>query len=244
VAFVLNLVALFAFFVKGVAGFGPALFLVPLWSLLLPLKQVQVVPATAFLLLLANLPMLFLVRRHLNPRRDLAAALPYALGIVLGTRCLLALPEAVLRRVLGALLLAFAAWVLIRPRVPSKSPRLSRGEQMRLAAVGFSGGFLVGMVGAGALPFLVYTPLRYPKDEARALFTAVFALGTLVWAGSYLLFGLLGKEEASLALLALPGTLAGLWLGNRTAGRLSPTAFARVVGVLLVVPGAKLAGLF
>ncbi len=241
-AFVLNLVALFAFFVKGVAGFGPALFLVPLWSLFLPLKQV--VPATAFLLFLANLPMLFLVRRHLNPRRDLAAALPYALGIVLGTRCLLALPETTLRRVLGVLLLAFAAWVLIRPRVPSKSPRLSPGEQMRLAAVGFSGGFLVGMVGAGALPFLVYIPLRYPKDEARALFTAVFALGTLVWAGSYLLFGLLGQEEAGLALLALPGTLAGLWLGNRAARRLSPPAFARVVGALLVIPGAKLAGLF
>ena len=241
-AFVLNLVALFAFFVKGVAGFGPALFLVPLWSLFLPLKTV--VPATAFLLFVANLPMLFLVRRHLNPRRDLAAALPYAAGVVLGTRFLVALPEATLRRVLGVLLLAFAAWVLTRPRVPQKSPRLSLGERLRLAAVGFSGGFLVGMVGAGALPFLVYTPLRYPKDEARALFTAVFALGTLVWTASYLLFGLLGKEEAGLALLALPGTLAGLWLGNRAAGRLSPLGFARAVGVLLVIPGAKLTGLF
>ncbi len=239
-AFVLNLVALLAFFVKGVAGFGPALFLVPLWSLVLPLKTV--VPATAFLLFLANLPMLFLVRRHLNPRRDLAAAVPYALGIVLGTRLLIALPETALRRVLGALLLLFAAWVLARPRPPKRAPGLSRGELFRLMAVGFSGGFLVGMVGAGALPFLIYTPLRYPKDQARALFTAVFSLGTLVWTASYALFGLLGKAEAAIALSALPGTLAGLAVGGRVAGRLSPEGFARLVGALLVIPGLKLLG--
>ncbi len=237
-AALLNLVALLAFFVKGVAGFGPALFLVPLWSLFLPFKTV--VPATAFLLFLANLPMLVLVRRHLNPRRDLAAAFPYALGIVLGSHLLIALPEAVLRRILGGVLLVFAAWVLARPRPPKRAPPLDRGEAVRLFLVGFSGGLLVGMVGAGALPFLIYTPLRYPKGDARALFTAVFALGTLVWAATYAGLGLLGWEEVKIALSALPGTLVGLALGQAVALRLSPEGFARLVGILLLYPGVRL----
>ncbi len=240
VAALLNLVALLAFFVKGVAGFGPALFLVPLWSLFLPLKTG--IPATAFLLFLANLPMLALVRRHLDARRDLAAALPYALGIVLGTRLLLVLPEAALRRVLGGVLLAFAGWILLRPAAPERPPAPGGGEALRLALVGFSGGFLVGMVGAGALPFLIYTPLRYPKDQARALFTAVFALGTLVWTATYAAVGLLGRAEVGLALSALPGTLAGLALGQRVAERLSPEGFARLVGLLLVYPALRLLG--
>ncbi len=233
-----NLIATVAFFVKGVAGFGPALFLVPLGSLLWPIKTV--VPATAFLLFLANLPMLAFVRRHLNPRRDLAAALPYAVGIVLGSQLLLALPEATLRRILGALLLLFALWVLLRPSPPERAPAAGPAELVRLALVGFSGGFLVGMVGAGALPFLVYTPLRYPKDEARALFTAVFSLGTLVWSTTYAALGLLGGKEVGLALLALPGTLFGLWLGQRAAARLSPVGFSRLVGLLLLYPGIRL----
>ncbi len=58
-----NLLALFAFAVKGLAGFGPALFIVPVLGLLWPLKLV--VPYTAFLLFLANLPMLWLVRKGL-----------------------------------------------------------------------------------------------------------------------------------------------------------------------------------
>ena len=236
----LNLVAILAFFVKGVAGFGPALFLVPLWSLFLPLKTV--IPAVAFLLFLANLPMLALVARHLNPRRDLAAALPYALGLVLGTRVLLSWPEARLRAVLGLVLLLFALWSLVRPRAPEKLPALDAAELFRLALVGFSGGFLVGMVGAGALPFLIYVPLSYPKDEARALFTAVFVLGTMAWTVTYWVTGLLTPFAVKTALYALPGTLLGLWLGDRLARRLSGPSFVRVVGVLLVIPALKLLG--
>jgi len=234
----LNLVAVLAFFVKGVVGFGPALFLVPLWSLFLPLKTV--VPATALLLFIANLPMLALVRRHLVPARDLPAALAYALGIVLGTPLLLSLPETALRRILGAVLLVFAGWIFLRTRPPRRPPRLDRREQLRLVLVGFSGGFLVGLVGAGALPFLIYTAWRYPKDEARALFTAVFALGTLVWTASYAGAGLLGKDQAAIALSALPGMLLGLALGQAVATRLSPEQFRRALGILLLYPGLRL----
>ncbi len=237
-----NAVALFAFVVKGLAGFGPALFIVPTLSLVSPLKTV--VPYTAFLLFLANLPMLYLVRRHLNVRRDLPAALAYALGIALGTHALIALPEMLLKKALGLVLLGFALWIFFRPSEPSKPPKETPGETLRLGLASFGGGFLVGMVGAGALPFLIYVPLRYPKNEARALFTAVFALGTLAWTLSYAATGLLRLEQVKLAFFTLPGVLLGLGLGNALASTLSQRAFARALGGLLVLPALKLLGLF
>jgi len=237
-AVVLNLVATLAFFVKGVAGFGPALFLVPLWSLFLPIKTV--IPATAFLLFLANLPMLFFVRTHLKPRRDLPVAAVYALGIVLGTELLITLPEVAIRKMLGSVLLAFAIWVVFKPIAPLHPPPLGPSEVARLLLVSFTGGFLVGFLGAGALPFLMYIPLRYPKNEARAIFTAVFALGTLAWTATYAFTGLLGKNEVFLALNALPGMLLGLLLGQWVAGRIPPERFNKLIGLLLVYPALRL----
>ncbi len=237
-----NILALFAFSVKGLAGFGPGLFIVPLLSLFIPLKEV--IPYTALLLFFANLPMLWLVRKGLALRRDLPAALYYALGIVLGTRLLLALPEAQLKFALGLVLLIFAAWTLLRLPSPSAPPPLDRAEQLRLAAVTLSGGLLVGALGAGALPVFIYLPLRYPPKEMRALFTSVFAVGTLAWTLANWQAGLLTGELARLALQTLPGMLAGLWFGAWLYGRLPHRGRVRAVALLLLPAALKLMGVF
>ncbi|WP_456411546.1 sulfite exporter TauE/SafE family protein [Oceanithermus sp.] len=238
----LNLLAVFAFAVKGLAGFGPALFLVPALSLFWPLRQV--VPYTAFLLFLANLPMLWLVRRELEPRRDLPAAAAYALGLVLGTRLLLALPEARLKFALGVVLLVFSLWGLVWLPAPAAAPPLDAAELARLLAVMVSGGIIVGTLGAGALPLFVYLPLRYPPAAMRALFTSAFGLGTLAWTLANWQAGLLTGELVRLALLSLPGTLAGLWLGARLFERLPQRGQMRAVALLLVPVALRLMGVF
>ncbi len=238
----LNLLAVFAFAVKGLAGFGPALFLVPVLSLFWPLRQV--VPYTAFLLFLANLPMLWLVRRGLEPRRDLPAAAAYALGLVLGTRLLVALPEARLKFALGLVLLVFALWSLVRLPTAGAAPPPDAAELARLTLVMLSGGLLVGALGAGALPLFVYLPLRYPPAAMRALFTSAFGLGTLAWTLANWQAGLLTGELVRLALLSLPGTLAGLWLGARLFERLPQRGQLRAVALLLVPVALKLMGAF
>lgn len=238
----LNLLAVFAFAVKGLAGFGPALFIVPVLSLFWPLRQV--VPYTAFLLFLANLPMLWLVRRGLEPRRDLPAAAAYASGLVIGTRLLVALPEARLKFALGLVLLVFALWSLVRLPAAGAAPPPDAAELARLTLVMLSGGLLVGALGAGALPLFVYLPLRYPPAAMRALFTSAFGLGTLAWTLANWQAGLLTPELVRLALLSLPGTLAGLWLGARLFERLPQRGQVRAVALLLVPVALKLMGAF
>jgi len=238
----LNLLAIFAFAVKGLAGFGPALFIVPVLGLFWPLRQV--VPYTAFLLFLANLPMLWLVRGGLAPRRDLPAAAAYALGLVLGTRLLLALPEARLKFALGLVLLAFALWSLVRLPSPETAPPADAVELVRLGLVMLSGGLIVGALGAGALPLFVYLPLYYPPAAMRALFTSAFGLGTLAWTLANWQAGLLTPELVRLALLSLPGTLAGLLLGAWLFERLPRRGQVRFVSLLLVPVALRLMGAF
>ncbi|WP_457630289.1 sulfite exporter TauE/SafE family protein [Oceanithermus sp.] len=237
-----NLLAVFAFAVKGLAGFGPALFIVPVLGLFWPLKQV--VPYTAFLLFLANLPMLWLVRGGLEPRRDIPAALAYALGIVLGTRLLIAAPETWLRFALGLVLLVFALWSLVRLPGPGAAPEPSVAEQLRLGAVMLTGGLMAGALGAGALPLFVYLPLRYPPESMRALFTSAFGLGTLVWTLANWQAGLLTWPLARLALLTVPGMLAGLALGTWLFARLPDKGRVRAVALLLVPVALRLMGAF
>jgi len=237
-----NLLAVFAFTVKGLAGFGPALFIVPALALFWPLKQV--VPYTAFLLFMANLPMLWLVRRGLEPRRDLPAALAYAAGVVLGTHLLLTLPEQTLKLALGVVLLTFALWALVRVPSPSAAPPLDRGELLRLLAVMVGGGLIVGALGAGALPLFIYLPLRYPPTAMRALFTSAFSLGTLAWTLANWREGLLTGRLALLALASLPGVLLGLALGAWLFTRLPQKGQVRAVALLLVPAALKLMGVY
>lgn len=238
----LNLLAIFAFAVKGLAGFGPALFIVPVLGLFWPLRQV--VPYTAFLLFLANLPMLWLVRGGLAPRRDLPAAAAYALGLVLGTRLLVALPEARLKFALGLVLLVFALWSLVRLPSPETAPPADAAELVRLGLVMLSGGLIVGALGAGALPLFVYLPLRYPPAAMRALFTSAFGLGTLAWTLANWQAGLLTWPLVQLALLTLPGMLAGLFLGAWLFERLPRRGQVRFVSLLLVPVALRLMGVF
>ncbi len=237
-----NLLALFAFAVKGLAGFGPALFIVPVLSLVWPLRQV--VPYTAFLLFLANLPMLWLVRKGLEPRRDLPVAIAYAAGIVLGTRLLITFPETWLKFALGLVLLAFALWSLVRLPAPEASPPLDGAEMARLISVTVTGGLIVGALGAGALPLFIYLPLRYPPAAMRALFTSAFGLGTLAWTLANWQAGLLTWPLVRLAVLTLPGMLTGLLLGAWLFKKLPRRGQVRLISLLLVPVALRLLGAF
>lgn len=80
-------------------------------------------------------------------------------------------------------------------------------------------------------------PARLGKDERRGVFQAFnLAILTAV-AVAHAASGLLTAELGWLALLAMPGTLVGTWLGARAYRRLSDQRFHEVVLTLLGVSG-------
>ena len=109
------------------------------------------------------------------------------------------------------------------------------------AAIGFAGGILGGLAGlSGALPTLWASVRGWGKDERRGVFQifnwTVLAAALCLQAGT----GLIRIEVVWLALLVLPTTIFGAWLGGRTYRVLSDGNFRDVVLGLLFLSGIGL----
>ena len=106
------------------------------------------------------------------------------------------------------------------------------------ACVGFAGGILGGLAGlSGPLPTLWASVRGWSKDQRRGVFQ--------IFNGTVLGAALSCRSPTAsssmdvfwLALLAMPGTLIGAWLGMRTYHALSDRNFYDVVLALLFLSG-------
>ena len=236
VAFVLTTVI--AFVIKGLTGFGPALVMIPVFSYFLPFTEV--VPISGALLFFSNLPLAFSGRGQLPKRSFLPAAIGFGIGVVLGGNLLVILPEAVLQQILGVTLIGFCGYQLWGGRQVDERPLLDRGEQVRLLVVSSLSGLIVGAVGAGALPLIIYLGLRYPKANFRLLLTYVFLVGSASQVAVYSLRGLYTPDVLLWSAGLIVPMFLGLWLGSLFFGRVPQRTFNRVVGVLLLLPAVQL----
>jgi uncharacterized membrane protein YfcA len=119
--------------------------------------------------------------------------------------------------------------------------KLAWGGRIADGAIGLGGGVLGGLAGlSGPLP-TIWAGLRgWGKDAKRGVFQA-YNLSILTFAMvSQAVAGLMTVELGRLVLLALPGTIAGAWLGRRLYSRLSDRRFDSAILVLLLISGFSL----
>lgn len=235
---ILILTTIAAFFVKGLAGFGPALVMIPVFSFFMPLTEV--VPLSGALLLLSNIPLALSGRGKLRRRMFVPAALGFGVGVAFGGQLLVLLSEALLLHILGVTLIGFCAYQLWGGRDVEVAPPWTRREAALLLSVSVFSGLIVGAVGAGALPLIVFLGLRYPKTEFRLLLTYVFLVGSASQVIVYGARGLYTPEVLTMFLWLVGPMLAGLWLGSSLFGIVKQRTFNRAVGVLLVLPAIRL----
>ncbi|MGI4795455.1 MAG: TSUP family transporter [Janthinobacterium lividum] len=158
-------------------------------------------------------------------------------GVPIGTRLLAHLDPTIFRLGLGILLLVFSG-VLLLTRVRMRVTWGGRGAD---ALVGFAGGVLGGLAGlSGPLPTVWATLRGWTKNERRGVFQAFNLAVLAATVASHAVSGLLTAEMGRLALLALPGTFAGAWLGAHVYRRLSDQRLHEVVLGLLSISGLTL----
>jgi hypothetical protein len=167
--------------------------------------------------------------------------LPFCLGSIpaayLGGA--LAVPVLAHRTILGVVLLLAAARLWLPLRRDGTRPHPGGAW---LALIGAGLGLLSGITGVGGgiflSPLLILAGWEEPRRTAGA--SAVFILlNSIAGLAGHLLQGAGGLPPGTslLAALALAGGLYGSWLGAR---RLVPLALRRLLGVVLLVAGAKL----
>jgi len=223
-------VAALAGFVRGFSGFGAALVLTPLLSLLVGVRD-----AAAATILLTGLTALQQVPETWRVARRRRVA-PMALGclatIPLGAWALAALDADLLRRSVAAVVIAFAAVLASGWRYRGPTPWPAS------VGVGAASGVLTGAAGIGGPPVVLWT-LAGGGDarEARADFVLFFAITLTAAAAAALVAGTAGTDTLLAAALLTPAFAGATWLGGR-AFRIAPErAFRRAALAILFASG-------
>jgi uncharacterized protein len=236
IALVLLIVgALAGGFASGLAGFGTALMALGIWLYVLPPSIV--VPLVLICSIVAQTSTLPSIWQSIDFRLVWPFLIGGLAGVPLGTMMIEHADPRIFKLSVGVLLLVFPA-ALYFQRNPLA---LSFGGRAADTMVGFAGGILGGLAGlSGPLPTLWASVRGWGKDERRGVFQTfnwtVLSASLCLQAGT----GFVTREVLWLALLALPATVLGAWLGARVYRVLSDGNFRDVVLGLLFLSGAGL----
>jgi uncharacterized protein len=233
---VIFLIATFAgALVAGLSGFAFGLVAASIWLYILtPLQTATLI--IAFGLIVQGYSV-WKLRHALDWRKLWPFIVGAAIGVPVGVAILDWASPAYVRAGIGAFLILYSVYALLRPSLPP----VTQGGAAADAAVGFANGVLGGITGLAGILVTIWSGLRgWPKDKQRAVFqpvaVAIFAMSAF-WLGFR---GAVSADTIRLFLFGLPALLAGTWLGMKLYGRLNEAAFRKVVLVLLLASGVAL----
>ena len=222
--------------VKGVSGFGSALFAVPLLMFILDVRFVTpvflVFDLTSGAILVAS------NWRSIHRRLLLLLLCGLLFGTAIGTWILLSFSHVVLKRVLGVLVAGWALAMLIRRQRPT-TPALHERRMPYLAPLsGFLGGALGAMFSVNGPPIIIYLAhVLEDKQTFRATLYGIFFADACYKLVLVTANRLLTGEVLRFALLMAPflvaGTLAGAWLQKH----IDQALFTKIVALILLVTG-------
>lgn len=239
--FILPLIALLAFVLKGITGFGPAIVVIAFGSLLLP---PQAIIAVSAILDVAGGGVLLRMDRASKGRRfwvPLGAAI--LLGAVAGSFFLKIVPAEPFRISLSAAIFLLGVWFLVgRGRIDPSRLRDSFPDRCTPldAAVTALGGFCGGFFGISGPPIIWHFGRMFTKTVFRQALIRIFLVAAVVRVIAYSGLGMVDGDILLYALSAMPGLFLGIWLGDRIFLKISEVVFGRIVGAVLLVVAVKL----
>ena len=232
------LVVAVAYTAFGLAGFGSTVIALPLLAHFFALKfavpLLMLLDVAAFLLFGAR------ARRRIQ-YAEIAWLLPFILvGMAAGLILLIEVAEQKLIAVLGAFLLLYAGYSLVRERFGRGAPALL--SRAWCVPIGLGGGVFSALFGTGGVLFAIYNAGRIRDKEAlRATNAAMIMLSSFVRVFLFGAAGLLTQDGLfATAFLLLPALLGGVWLGNRLHVMVPAAAVVKAVYALLVIAGLLL----
>jgi uncharacterized protein len=218
--------------VNGLTGFGTSVSAMPLWLQAVPPPVAAQLGAAGGI---AGQLLTFRAIWHAIDWRNLVPMLAAGLvGIPFGAMCLALIEPRLFKQIVGVTLIVYAAGMLVAGDRLRLAPR-GRGAEM---VVGFIGGFMGGLAGmSGPAPTIWAALQGWTKERRRGVFQAFNFVILSAMLIAHALTGLIPECLLAAALVALPGTFAGVAIGRRLYAHLDDKGFDRVVLALLGVGG-------
>ncbi len=227
--------ALVAGFVSGLAGFGTGLVALGFW--LHAIEPLLAAPLVVICSVVGQLQATASLRRGVRIARLWPFLAGGLIGVPLGVAVLGAVEVATFRVLVGVFLIGYAGIMLSLRALPV----VAWGGRAADGAVGLLGGIMGGAAGlSGPLPTLWCGLRGWSKDAQRGVYQP-YNLGVLGFTlAVYAVHGVVTARVLELALICLPLTLLGVWLGLRSYGRLDDRQFRALVLWLLLASGTVL----
>lgn len=220
----------FAFFVRGVAGFGNALILAPILILIVSPKPVVVI--NLLLGIVSNGVLLPYAFRNMNRRVVMIMAACSLLGIPLGTWIIKVIASSDLKVLIGGLTVFFALLLLFGLTTRFRRERLAAGVS------GFLSGVLSSATSLGGPPAVLFMHNQdWGKDVIHSTLTVFFFFGCCFSLAALAVSGIVDADTMVTAVSFIPAVLIGLGLGMIAFFRIHPDFFRRLSMVVIVVTG-------
>ncbi len=220
------LIALLAGAVRGFAGFGAGMILIPFVSAFFGPR----IGASAILVAdgLLTLPYLAGAVRRCEPRTVLPVALGAVIAIPVGAYFLRSIDPTPIRWAMAPLIVALLALLLSGWRYRDVPPV---GTSL---LVGAMAGLLSGLIQLSGPP-VVALWISGPAAPTiiRSNIFVFFGITTVAATISYVVGGIFGRDLLPVLVTIMPGYAVGLVLGSRYFGRADPKLFRRIaVGLI------------
>jgi uncharacterized membrane protein YfcA len=209
--------------------------MVPILLLFLDMKLVVSTSATFTMLCGFILLTTFQTRKWI--RKDVLPMLigGAIIGTIVGTYMLTSFKSDILRKLLGAFIIAYALKMLLWNKSNGKEPKNFIG-----IIAGFFGGLLGGLFSTGGPPVVIYLN---KKTCDRRIFRATIVFYFLIvnsWQFAvYCYTGLITMSVLKFILYLLPAFVLGNLIGSFLHVKINDALFSRIIGVVLLITGAK-----
>jgi len=230
------LVILVAYFVKGFSGFGPALIIVPFFTIIYDPQSALIVAAVFDFL--AGCILVYQIRHQIRWHFVISVFAALAAGAFFGALLLNTLPVQGLKKLIGIILLIFS--VLILTQRNSMLPETKKKYAWLKYPAGFMSGFLGGLVSMSGPPLIIFMKLMYEKTFFRTQLIAIFVFGT-AWRSLLFFYHHIPFNIPLINLIFYFFLLLlGLWLGGKLHIRVNEIVFNKIVAIILLIPAISL----
>jgi uncharacterized membrane protein YfcA len=222
-----------AAFAQSLTGFGFALIVMPLVTMVLGVRTAA--PVVALAALTVYSVNLIRYRRAINVPEVLRLGVASAAGVPVGIWVLSNADETVVMRILGLILIAYAGYSLLQPKARRA---LSRRW---VYPAGFLAGCFGGAYNTPGPPVIVYGSMRqWPRDEFRAVLQALFFFNATLVIASHAVARHLTTQVLVYYLYAVPALAIGILAGSVMDPRVNQNLFRRIVTAMILALGIVL----
>ena len=216
--------------VQGIMGFGRALIAAPLIALFIPADETVVL--MILMGFVSAVAMVWKTHRYAHLKRIIPLVIAGIAGSIAGVQLLKVIPLKELKIVMGIFVIISAVILATGVRVKFKK------EIPAYTIAGLISGFTNGAISFGGPPIVLFLQNQdESKNSFRANLSLFFLVIGLTASINMIANGLLDAHTAINALLLVPATLGGTFLGNFLSHKFDEELFKKLVLGILFVSG-------